>query len=235
MNRQVLVLAIIVVLICGPAKATAGDPESTHCAQITAWVMGGVSSQRAMQIISENPITFSPSVKDVSGLPALQPERATLNPASGCTKAIESGAQLLRSKRYEDAERVLHRLLTGDSRDAAIHFALGALRQMQGDWDGAFDEFSESKRLLPGLPETHNRLAWNFYHSDDGENAIAEARTALSIDPRNAEAYRFLGLGFYSNGMLEAALHAFEQSLLLEPENRDTFLRHRPDASGSES
>src|SRR5262245_40945513 len=95
--------------------------------------------------------------------------------------------------------------------------------QMQGDWDGAFEEFSESKRLLPGLPETHNRLAWNFYHSEDGENAIAEARTALSIDPRNAVAYRFLGLGFYSNGMSEAALHAFEQSLLFEPENRDTF------------
>src|SRR5262249_33255906 len=95
--------------------------------------------------------------------------------------------------------------------------------QMQGDWDGGFEEFSESKRLLPGLPETHNRLAWNFYHSEDGENAIAEARTALSIDPRNAEAYRFLGIGFYSDGMLEAALHAVEQSLLLETENRDTF------------
>src|SRR5215813_9787181 len=222
MNRRVLVLAIIAVLICGPAKATADEAEFTHCAQIAAWVMGGISSQRAMQIVKENRITVSPDTKDVSGLPALQQESDALNSASGCTKAIESGSQLLRSKRYEDAEGVLHRSLTGDSRDAAIHFALGALHQMQGDWDGAFDESANPNDCC----RAYLRLtiaSWNFYHSDDGENAIAEARTALSIDPRNAVAYRFLGLGFYSNGMSEAALHAFEQSLLFEPENRDTF------------
>src|SRR5215813_8037055 len=132
MNRRVLVLAIIVVLICGPARATADDAEFTHCAQIAAWVMGGISSQWAMQIIRENRIAVSPGTKDVSGLPALQQESATLNSASGCTKAIESGSQLLRSKRYQDAERVLLRLLTGDSRDAAIHFALGALQAFRG-------------------------------------------------------------------------------------------------------
>ena len=41
---------------------------------------------------------------------------------------------------------------------------------------------------MPGLSDTHSRLAYLFYPSDDADNAIAEARTALSIDAKNAEA-----------------------------------------------
>src|SRR5207237_6177364 len=41
--------------------------------------------------------------------------------------------------------------------------------------------------------------------SGDSENAIAEARTALSMDPRNAEAYKFLGQGLSSSGQYAAA------------------------------
>ena len=58
---------------------------------------------------------------------------------------------------------------------------------------------------------------------DDGPNAIAEARTALSIDPKNAEAYQFMGLGHYSSGQYKAAVHAYGESLALDPGNADTF------------
>src|SRR4029077_14791635 len=57
----------------------------------------------------------------------------------------------------------------------------------------------------------------------DGPNAIAEARTALSMDPQNSEAYQILGLGLYSNGQYDAAVHAFEESLARDPENADTY------------
>ena len=44
------------------------------------------------------------------------------------------------------------------------------------------------------------------------EDALAEARTALSMDPANAEAYRYLGLALYANGHYDAAVHAFDES-----------------------
>jgi hypothetical protein len=44
---------------------------------------------------------------------------------------------------------------------------------------------------MPGLSDTHSRLAYR--RSDHADNAIAEVRTALSVDPKNAEAYPFLG------------------------------------------
>ena len=52
--------------------------------------------------------------------------------------------------------------------------------------DEGFDEFSTSKELMPGLPETHSRLADIFYRSNDGENTIAEARTAWRASSRHS-------------------------------------------------
>jgi len=100
---------------------------------------------------------------------------------------------------------------------ALLHFVLGTILQRQDRFDEAFDEFSESSHLMPGFPETHNQLSYNFYRTEDSDNALAEARTALSIDPANAEAYRFLGLALYADGHYDAALHSFDESLKREP------------------
>ena len=68
---------------------------------------------------------------------------------------------------------------------------------------------------MPGLSDVHSRVAYLLYRADDADGAIAAARTALSIDPRNAEAYRFLGLGLYASARYMAAIHAFRESLTL--------------------
>lgn len=81
------------------------------------------------------------------------------------------------------------------------------------------DEYQESEGSEPGFSGTHSRLAYVFYRSDDPDNAIAEARTALSLDPQNAEAYRYLGLGLYSRGEYPAAMHAFDESLARNSRN----------------
>ena len=76
---------------------------------------------------------------------------------------------------------------------------------------------------MPDLPENHSSLAYIFYRLDDGPNAIAEARTALSMDPQNTEAYQFLALALYSNGQYSAAVHAFLESLSRDADNPDTY------------
>ena len=97
------------------------------------------------------------------------------------------------------------------------------VNQQQGDWDMAFDEYSSSKESEPDFAEVHNRLALVFYHGDDGDNTIAEARTALSMDFQDAEAYRMLGLGHYANEEYPAALNAFQESLTRDPGNADVY------------
>ena len=88
----------------------------------------------------------------------------------------------------------MQKLIAADPGNAALQFAMGYVHQQQEDWDEASDSYQNSQRLMPGLSDVHSRLAYVLYRADDADSAIAEARTALSIDSRNAEAYRFLGL-----------------------------------------
>ena len=90
-------------------------------------------------------------------------------------------------------------MISKDPANGSLHFLLGYIEQQRGDWDAAFDHYTDSKRLEPGFAEVHNRLALTFYEADDGDNAIGEARTALSMDFDDAGAYRMLGLGHYAN------------------------------------
>ena len=55
---------------------------------------------------------------------------------------------------------------------------------------------------------------------------LREARTALSIDPNNADAYQYLGLGLYSNYQYRAAVHAYAESLAPRSQQRRHLLRH---------
>jgi Flp pilus assembly protein TadD len=78
---------------------------------------------------------------------------------------------------------------------------------------------------MPDFAENHSALAYLFYRLDDGPNAIAEARTALSIDPKNAEAYQFLGLGSTLSVDYQAAVHAYANRSP-RPGQRRHLLRH---------
>jgi tetratricopeptide (TPR) repeat protein len=137
--------------------------------------------------------------------------------------ALVQAAANARAQRFHEAELALRQVLSSDPENAALHFALGTMLRQQERWDDAFDEIAQSAQLMPDFPENHSSLAYIFYRLDDGPNAIAEARTALSMDPQNAEAYQFLGLGLFSNGQYGAAVHVFVESLARDAANPDTY------------
>src|SRR5438874_7692167 len=104
-----------------------------------------------------------------------------------CPTPLIRASELTRHKQYADASELIAAALETDPHNGALHFALGFTRQQQGDWDSAFDEYSASKEAEPDFGPVHDRLALVFYNGDDGDNAIAEARTGLSIDFEDAE------------------------------------------------
>jgi tetratricopeptide (TPR) repeat protein len=141
-----------------------------------------------------------------------------------CSAAVTQIAALIHDKNFAAAEDQINTLLRADSaadgtlpNEALLNFVLGTVLRRQERSDEAADAFAEASRLMPGFPETHSQLSYLFYRTDDSENALAEARTALSIDPANAEAYRYLGLALYADGHYDAALHAFDEALTREP------------------
>jgi tetratricopeptide (TPR) repeat protein len=148
--------------------------------------------------------------------------KSAASPGGNCSSPAAQIAVLVHDQRLGAAEDVVRSLLRNQADDnsqnnALLQFVLGTILRREERFDEALDEFTESSRSMPGFPETHNQLSYLFYRNDDAENARAEARTALSMDPANAEGYRSLGLALYADGHYEAALHAFDEALAYEP------------------
>src|SRR4029077_13505208 len=154
-------------------------------------------------------------------------DRKPAAPACAYASPAAQVAALVHDKKFDYAEDKIRTLLRDDGgvaspnnaspNNALLQFVLGTILRRQSRFDEALDAFTESSLLIPGFPETHSQLSYLFYRTDDSAEALAEARTALSMDPANAEAYRYLGLALYSGGHYDAALHAFDEALAREP------------------
>ena len=155
---------------------------------------------------------------------ASQESSSKVKVARSCSGPAAQIAALVHDKKFDAAQDKTSTLIRnnlnadGSPADSLLHFVLGTILRQQNRFDEALDEFTESSLLMPSFAETHSQLSYLFYRTDDTDNALAEARTALSIDPANAEAYRYLGLALYADGHYDAALHAFDESLVREPE-----------------
>jgi superkiller protein 3 len=224
-------ILILATALCAPAS----DSKPVDPVQLTAWLAAGVPGQRLLRIVQECGIAAFLSEKQIGQLAAVGAPESLLRALSRFKPALpdpassEIPASLLhaaaaaRSQRFHEAELALRESMTADPQNAALHFALGSMLRQQERWDEAFDEITISAKLMPDFPENHSSLAYIFYRLDDAPNAIAEARTALSMDPQNAEAYQFLGLALLAGEQYSAAVHAFNESLLRDSENPDTY------------
>src|SRR5271166_3006904 len=213
--------------------------QPVNTTQLAAWLAGGVPSARLARLVAEHGLATLPTNRELRQvetagankdllrvLSSGNAESAKVGPA--IPEALLKAAAEARQQNFHEAEADLREVLasappTSASQNSALHFALGVMLRQQEKWDEAFDELTQATQIMPDLPENHGALSYLFYRLDDGPNAIAEARTALSIDPKNAEALQYLGLGHYSNGQYQAAVHAYGESLARDHENADTY------------
>jgi superkiller protein 3 len=235
-------MSVLLFLFGAALAAHSSESQPVNSVQLMAWLTAGVPSSRLVLIVEERGIASVPSKAEIRQLKAAGADvalvrrltKSNLKPSaagrsSPGIRPLEIPAMLVqasadaRAQRFHQAELALRQTLSSDPQNASLHFVLGAMLRQQGRFDDAFDEITRSAQLMPDFPENHSSLAYIFYLLDDGPNAIAEARTALSMDPQNAEAYQFLGLALYSNGRYRAAAHAFVESLARDADNPDTY------------
>lgn len=214
------------------AYSASSQPVSTT--QIAAWLTAGVSQRRLAQLVEERGLATLPTKAEIHDLEAVGAGKELLHALNSSNAqsakigdpipaALSKAAAEAHRQNWHEAEVNLRLVLSSGVDDSAIHLALGAMLREQEQWDAAFDELAEATQLMPDLPENHDELAYLFYRIDDGPNAVAEARTALSLDPKNAAGYQYLGLAHYSVGQYGPAVHAFAESLVRDPDNADTY------------
>jgi tetratricopeptide (TPR) repeat protein len=222
------------IFVLAATAAYPANPEPVDTTQLAAWLAAGISGNRLAHLVEEGKLATLPTESELRQLEAIGAGKDLLRVLrSGNVQSAKIGPQIppallaaaaeVRQQKYHEAELHLREVVGSHDQDSALHLALGNVLRQQDQFDGAFDELAEATRLMAGLPENHSALAYLFYRLDDGPNAIAEARTALSLDPQNAEAYQFLGLGLYSSGQYGAAVHAFAESLARDHDNADTY------------
>ena len=215
-------------------RSWAQGPRALGSDSVMSFLTVGVSEARLGRLVKERGISFRVTEEcakrlqlagaTVNLIAQLRAQKTDSSAPSTCNAELARVASLTRAGDYRTAEKGLRGIMMRSAtNDGVLEFTLGALLSKQEQWDAASDVLTDAAGKMSGLPEVHSQLAYVFYRIDDGDNAIAEARTALSLDPQNAEAYRLLGLGFYSNGKYLAALNAFEQSLMREPNNADVY------------
>jgi protein O-GlcNAc transferase len=229
-KRSVL-CGLVLLLVAGSLRAEQA-PSETSPATLFYWLAAGISSPRIQRLTAERRLAchltpqYTAALKkagaDVSLIQGLGRKSTATAACSSSTSAAHVAA-LAHGRQFDAAEDKVRALLRDDAGSPLLYFVLGTILREQDRPDDAVDAFTESSRLMPGFPETHAQLSYLFYRLDDSANALAEARTALSMDPKNAEAYRYLGLALHAEGHYDAALHAYQESLQREQDSPDVY------------
>jgi tetratricopeptide (TPR) repeat protein len=94
---------------------------------------------------------------------------------------------------------------------ALLYWRQGYERQVAGDLDGAIGLYRRSVAVHP-TAEGHTFLGWAYGQQGRLEEAIAECRTAIALDPEYGNPYNDLGVYLMEQGRLVEAAGCLEQA-----------------------
>jgi Flp pilus assembly protein TadD len=94
---------------------------------------------------------------------------------------------------------------------------LGVALMEQFKYKEAADAFMRALRIVPGLPIARVNLSIAFFNVPDIENALKEARSAISANPNVPQPYYIIGMIAKSQGRGEEAIAAFNHVLQIDP------------------
>src|ERR1700674_4235039 len=83
--------------------------------------------------------------------------------------------------------------------------------QMDGDYDRAVTLYKNSLELFP-TAEAHTFLGWTYHFQGKIEEAIAECRRAIEVDPEFGNPYNDIGAYLISKGELDEAIPWLEKA-----------------------
>jgi Tfp pilus assembly protein PilF len=84
--------------------------------------------------------------------------------------------------------------------------------QMQGDYDQAIELYTESLKLFP-TAEAHTFLGWTYHFQGKVNEAIAECKRAIEVDPGFGNPYNDIGSYLIELGRFDEAIPWLEQAI----------------------
>lgn len=112
----------------------------------------------------------------------------------------------IQSQETNLAEKQINYILDRSPNDFRAFLIRGKIRMMQKQWGAAEQIFKTITQRVPDFSLAHVQLGIIHNAQNRPEQAIKEFQTALSRDPRNMDAMRYLLNTYMSNGKKEDAL-----------------------------
>jgi len=105
-----------------------------------------------------------------------------------------------------------------DDTNAEALYALGQTKfYLHWDWEGGIREIERAIELNPNFPGAHGEYAWYLMAMGRFEEAIAEAKRYLQLDPIAYLPNMTLGYVYYCARQYDQALEQYKQMTELEP------------------
>ena len=123
--------------------------------------------------------------------------------------------------RHERAIEDFSDWIESHPKDEYAHYNLGVLLLDSGDAASAIPHFTEALRLNPGYGAVHYNLGLGRALAAKGltQEAVAQYREALRVDPNHLDALNNLGYELTKTGAFEQAKDLFDRVLELDPHN----------------
>lgn len=84
--------------------------------------------------------------------------------------------------------------------------------QMTGDWERAAELYKASLEILP-TAEAHTFLGWTYHFQGKIQDAIAECKRAIEVDPDFGNPYNDIGAYLIALGRLDEAVPWLERAI----------------------
>ncbi len=116
------------------------------------------------------------------------------------------------------------RALEIDNKLGEAHFSLGLVRELEGDFFSAEQEYKLSIELNHNDAEAHHRYSYVLSWIGKNDEAIREAKTAQELEPVNPVMMRGLGYVYYLARKYDLAIKECDKCLEIDPGQSFAYL-----------
>lgn len=136
----------------------------------------------------------------------------------GATDALLLAAKaLVHLEKYKDADSVLRSYLVRKPESPEALFLLGYVLHRENRPADSLEIYTKAAARHPPAGDDLKIVGLDYVLLKDYSSAIHWLEKALELDPKNAEAWYFLGRAYYTRSRLPEAQAAFQRVLQLNP------------------
>ena len=142
------------------------------------------------------------------------------NQSPGTTDALlQAGKCYVHLQEFDEAEKALREFVAKDHDSADALYLLGFVLHRENKPQDSLATYTKAAAITPPSGDDLKIVALNYVLLKDYTDAIHWLERAVQMDPRNKEAWYYLGRAYFTQSLPKDARRAFEMALTIDPKD----------------